>query len=212
MRRRPRGVAPRFRFGALACLAAGIALGLGIHGTGLTGHAAPPPPAAAADPAASASPYPSRGRAQARGSMAEEPTGAASGAASGPASPEAEAAEVVRLTNARRVRAGCRPLRVDARLGAAARAHSRDMATRGYFGHTSPGGVSPWRRMEKAGYHDGGAENIGRGYLTAAEAVAGWMSARTHRRNILDCRLRAVGVGVHHGPGGPWWTQDFGYS
>ena len=53
---------------------------------------------------------------------------------------------------------------------------------------------------------------IARGYLTAADAVRGWMAHRAHRANILNCRIVATGVGVKPGPGGPWWTQDFGYS
>nr|BFE86187.1 hypothetical protein GCM10020093_087880 [Planobispora longispora] len=66
--------------------------------------------------------------------------------------------------------------------------------------------------MENAGYSDGGAENIGRGAGSADEAMRTWMSNPGHRGNILNCALRAIGVGVVEGPGGPWWTQDFGYS
>ncbi|GAA3422869.1 hypothetical protein GCM10018953_00520 [Streptosporangium nondiastaticum] len=120
--------------------------------------------------------------------------------------------EVVRLTNAERRRAGCAPLRIDSRLVRSARAHSTEMATSGLFSHNSPDGASPWKRMEAVRYHDGGAENIGRGYFTAAETVRNWMANPGHRRNILDCRLAATGVGLAEGPDGPWWTQDFGYS
>ncbi|MET9337353.1 CAP domain-containing protein [Nonomuraea sp. NPDC003804] len=122
------------------------------------------------------------------------------------------AAQVVRLTNAERVRKGCAPLRVDRRLTSSARAHSVEMAESGRFAHDSPDGSSPWRRMERAGYRDGAAENIGRGYSSAEEAVRGWMGSPAHRRNLLHCGYRAVGVGVVSGPGGPWWTQDFGFS
>ncbi|MFD0655844.1 CAP domain-containing protein [Thermocatellispora tengchongensis] len=105
-----------------------------------------------------------------------------------------------------------RPLRVDARLVKSARTHSREMARSGVFSHNSPNGGSPWKRMERAGYSDGGAENIGRGYQSAEEAVRGWLSSPSHRQNILNCSLAATGVGFSDGPGGPWWTQDFGYS
>ncbi|WP_344856279.1 CAP domain-containing protein [Planomonospora alba] len=120
--------------------------------------------------------------------------------------------EVVRLTNVERRRAGCAPLRIDRRLVRSARAHSSEMALSDDFSHTSPDGTSPWERMEAAGYPDGGAENIGRGYTSAEEAVRGWMANPGHRRNILNCALTATGVGVVEGLGGPWWTQDFGYS
>ena len=119
---------------------------------------------------------------------------------------------VVRLVNRERRRVGCRPLRVDPRLVRAARRHSAEMAATNRLSHSSRNGASPWRRMERAGYHHGAAENIARGYLTAEEAVRGWMAHPDHRANILNCRIVATGVGVKPGPGGPWWTQDFGYS
>lgn len=84
------------------------------------------------------------------------------------------------------------------------------MARTGRLSHNSPDGASPWERMERAGYRWGSAENIGAGYVTAEEAMDGWMASRDHRTNILDCDLKAIGVGVASGPGGPWWTQDFG--
>jgi uncharacterized protein YkwD len=122
------------------------------------------------------------------------------------------AARVVTLTNAARAKKGCDPLRVDGRLTRSARVHALEMARSGRFGHESPDGSSPWERMERAGYQSGAAENIGRGYSGPEEAVKGWLANPSHRQNILNCRIRAIGVGVAAGPGGPWWTQDFGYS
>ena len=121
-------------------------------------------------------------------------------------------AEVVRLVNAERRKHGCRPLRVDPRLVESARAHSDEMASSKLFRHSSPGGASPWERMGAAGYSDGGAETIARGYQTAEAVVRGWMAGRSDRSTLLDCRLVATGVGVSTGEGGPWWTEDFGYS
>ncbi|MCP2362202.1 uncharacterized protein YkwD [Nonomuraea thailandensis] len=120
------------------------------------------------------------------------------------------ASRVVSLTNSARARRGCGPLRVEISLTRSARAHSLEMARTGQLSHNSPDGASPWDRMERAGYRWGAAENIGAGYDTAEEAVNGWMASRDHRKNILDCGLKAIGVGVASGPGGPWWTQDFG--
>ncbi|MEV0824633.1 CAP domain-containing protein [Nonomuraea rubra] len=120
------------------------------------------------------------------------------------------ASRVVSLTNSARARRGCGPLRVDTSLTRSARAHSLEMARTGRLSHNSPDGASPWERMERAGYRWGSAENIGAGYVTAEEAMDGWMASRDHRTNILDCDLKAIGVGVASGPGGPWWTQDFG--
>lgn len=120
--------------------------------------------------------------------------------------------EAVRLTNVQRAQHGCTALRVDTRLRTAARLHSADMRDRNYFDHNSQDGRSPWDRIKAAGYTTPGAENIAKGYPTAAAVIQGWMNSPGHRENILNCKLKAVGIGVAYGSGGPWWTQDFGYQ
>lgn len=122
-------------------------------------------------------------------------------------------ATALRLVNAERTKAGCEPLEVNALLHRAADGHSTDMAQRGYFSHTAPDGESPWERVKGAGYAKPASENIARGYDSAAAVVEAWMDSPAHRRNILDCGSRAVGIGVHIGEqGGPYWTQVFGYK
>jgi uncharacterized protein YkwD len=118
----------------------------------------------------------------------------------------------VSLTNAQRAQHGCSALHVDVHLRAAARGHSKDMRVRHYFEHNSPDGATPWDRIKAAGYTQSGtqAENIAMGYPTAQAVVTGWMNSPGHRANILNCSLKAVGIGVEYGQGGPWWTQDFG--
>ncbi|MBO2466050.1 CAP domain-containing protein [Actinomadura violacea] len=138
-----------------------------------------------------------------------EPPAGGSTAAPGPSG---AASAVVALTNAERAKAGCKPLRVDQRLATAARRHSTDMAAHGYFDHDSLNGDSPWTRMLDAGYPSPGAENIAKGYATAAAVVGGWMDSPGHRANLLNCGLRAIGVGMAAGPDGPLWTQDFGWT
>ena len=118
--------------------------------------------------------------------------------------------EVVDLTNAERAKQGCAALRTDERLRTAARRHSVDMDQRDYFSHESPDGTTPWDRMRAAGYDAPAAENIARGYPSPEAVVEGWMNSDGHRANILNCDLKAIGVGVQLGDGGPWWTQDFG--
>ena len=85
--------------------------------------------------------------------------------------------EVVRLTNDARADAGCGPLRTDSRLREAARAHSVDMAARGYFDHSSPDGKSAWDRMGAVGYTAPAGENIARGYESAEAVVQGWLDS-----------------------------------
>jgi uncharacterized protein YkwD len=131
---------------------------------------------------------------------------------SGPTSQEAAYEnEVVQYTNAARREAGCGPVRVDDELRTAARRHSYDMAANHYFSHTGRNGSSPWDRMRSAGYNSPAAENIAKGQSDARRVMAAWLMSEGHRNNILNCQIRAIGVGVRLGGDGPYWTQDFGY-
>jgi len=130
-----------------------------------------------------------------------------------PAGLAAMETQVLDLTNAERAKAGCGALRFDTHLRAAARAHSTDMAVHNYFSHTGRDGSDPGDRIAAAGFNirRGWAENIAAGYPTAKAVMTGWMNSSGHRANILNCRLRALGVGVARSSGGRlYWTQDFG--
>jgi uncharacterized protein YkwD len=120
-------------------------------------------------------------------------------------------AEVLKLVNEERAKAGCSPVAANSALAELARDFSEDMAARDFFDHTDPSGATPWDRAEKAGITDLGGENIARGQADAAAVMEAWMNSPGHRANILNCEFTTLGVGVHFGPGGPWWTQDFGY-
>jgi len=106
------------------------------------------------------------------------------------------------------------PLRWNEKLAAAARAHSRNMADKGYFDHTDPDGTTfstriiatgiPWQWM---------AENIA-SFRTVTSAEAGFMSEPpfklNHRANILSVQATDIGIGVAQGPNGNLLiTQDF---
>ncbi|MET9447626.1 CAP domain-containing protein [Streptomyces cinerochromogenes] len=120
-------------------------------------------------------------------------------------------AEVLNLVNEERTKAGVSPLAANSSLTKLAESFSDDMAARGFFDHTDPDGKSPWDRAAAAGVTDLGGENIARGQADAAAVVQAWMSSPGHRANILNPDFKTLGVGVHFAPGGPWWTQDFGY-
>jgi uncharacterized protein YkwD len=166
------------------------------------------PPLKPMHPPKSTSAKPSSGSSSGPGGTSSS-GGAPSGGTGGSSGTETA---VVSLTNAERAKHGCKALRIDQRLVVAARKHSADMAANGYFDHTSRNGDSPWKRMEDAGYDSPGAENIAKGYPTASAVVEGWMNSPGHRANILNCGLRAIGVGRASGAGGPLWTQDFGWK
>ena len=109
------------------------------------------------------------------------------------------ARDVLNLVNQQRRAHGCHPLAVNAAISKAALEHSRDMGIHGYFAHDTPAGVTPWTRMEQAGYREPAAENIAVGYRTPQEAVDGWMGSAAHRENILDCSYKSTGVGYYDG-------------
>ncbi|HUR84449.1 MAG TPA: CAP domain-containing protein [Solirubrobacteraceae bacterium] len=103
---------------------------------------------------------------------------------------------------------GLAPFRRDARLDAAARLHSEDMAGRDYFAHDTPEGLTPQDRAGAQGYTDGVGENIAAGYRNARAVVLGWMASAGHCRNILG-QARDIGVGTAATPRANY-TQDFG--
>ncbi|MFI5684926.1 CAP domain-containing protein [Streptomyces sp. NPDC051636] len=133
---------------------------------------------------------------------------------SAPVTVSAEAAaeaEILKLVNEERAKVGCSALSANSSLTKLAKSFSADMAARDFFDHTDPSGATPWDRAAKAGIRNLGGENIARGQADAAAVMEAWMNSPGHRANILNCDFKTLGVGVHYGSGGPWWTQDFGY-
>jgi uncharacterized protein YkwD len=120
--------------------------------------------------------------------------------------------QVLTLTNAQRAAAGCPALIWNGTLASVARAHSQDMAAKGYFDHNSQNGTTPAQRLTAAGYpYRQMAENIAAGQSTPDNVMTSWMGSAGHKANILNCSLKEIGVGfATGGPYGTYWTQDFG--
>ncbi|MFY1675735.1 CAP domain-containing protein [Streptomyces sp. WMMC905] len=122
-------------------------------------------------------------------------------------------AQVLALVNQERASAGCSPVTANAQLTRAADDYSDVMAASGVMSHTGPDGSTMAERVEAAGYQwSTVGENIARGQADAAAVMDSWMNSPGHRANILNCSFKELGVGVHFGDGGPWWTQNFGTS
>ncbi|MGW7465088.1 CAP domain-containing protein [Streptomyces xantholiticus] len=120
-------------------------------------------------------------------------------------------AQVLALVNKERASAGCSPVTANAELTRAADDYSDVMARSGVMSHTGPDGSTMTTRVEAAGYEWSTlGENIARGQADAASVMQSWMNSPGHRANILNCSFKELGVGVHFGDGGPWWTQNFG--
>ncbi|WP_393061098.1 CAP domain-containing protein [Streptomyces sp. LN549] len=128
-----------------------------------------------------------------------------------PAADTSAQAAVLALVNQERAKVGCSAVTASSSLASLAQNFSDDMASRGFFDHTDPDGQSPWDRAAAAGVSGLGGENIARGQADAEAVMEAWMNSDGHRANILNCDYKTLGVGVHFGSGGPWWTQDFGF-
>ena len=120
------------------------------------------------------------------------------------------ALSVLDLVNTERGNAGAAPVAWDEVASQVAYAHAADMDVRNFFAHDNPDGLSPVARLAAAGISGRGwGENIAQGQPDPTSVMADWMSSPGHRANILNPAYSSLGVGVHIGPGGPWWVQDF---
>lgn len=119
------------------------------------------------------------------------------GAAPAGATTTREARLVQRINHAR-AQHGLPALRLDAQLSAAARSHATSMAAQRLLFHTAAFPCC-WDAM---------AENVATGF-TVRGVHRSLMASALHRHNILDRRMRQVGVGVIVSGGRLWVTQVF---
>jgi uncharacterized protein YkwD len=120
-----------------------------------------------------------------------------------------DARALFRDLNAARAAAGLAPLDLPPRLCAIARAHASDMVTRRYFGHDSPDGLSPFARMDRAGWRYGYAgENLA---LDVDERAASRTLYRSngHRDNMLEPHYAHVGIAAIETGQGEIFVEDF---
>ena len=107
--------------------------------------------------------------------------------------------DMLDLVNNERTGRGLEPLEFDPELRAVARVHSADMFARGYFGHVTPEGITPFDRLREA--------NVS--FLIAGENLAlapslsiahgGLMASPAHRENILRSQFTRMGIGIMDG-------------
>lgn len=89
---------------------------------------------------------------------------------------------------------------LDPQLQAEAEAQARAMAKADRMSHDVRGALM--QRLDRAGYrHAAAVENISAGYVTLAEAFSGWRDSPPHNRNMLDPRMRRMGIATAFAPG-----------
>ncbi|MFQ5875004.1 MAG: CAP domain-containing protein, partial [Dehalococcoidia bacterium] len=90
-------------------------------------------------------------------------------------------------------------------LAEVARAHSKDMADRGYFDHNSPEGLGPQDRVERAGLDDFlCGENLfmvedakeDSTEFISGESFTGWLNSPGHYENMIKSGFDTGGVGI----------------
>ena len=127
-------------------------------------------------------------------------------------SDEGLASAVIAEVNELRADAGATPLTASSRLGRSSAAHALEMATAGYFGHTSKDGTSFTERIRQY-YPRTGAKRryrVGetllwsaRPVLTAEMVISQWLASASHRTTLLTRHFREIGVAVYHVPRAP---------
>lgn len=80
-------------------------------------------------------------------------------------------------------------------LARAAQLKADDMASKSYFAHTSPEGITPWHWFTQAGYYFTFAgENLAVNYTESVDVDQAWMDSPTHRANILNGNFTEIGI------------------
>lgn len=116
----------------------------------------------------------------------------------------ADAWEVLRLTNKQRMAQGLQPLSTFSTLQQAANIRTEEVKT--LFSHDRPNGTDCFTVLPEVGLSVSAAgENIAQGYQTPAAAMDGWMNSPGHRANILSGEFAHAGMGASQGS----WVQLF---
>ncbi len=133
---------------------------------------------------------------------------------------------VVREINSVRREHGVAPLRLSVTLSAAARQHTREMGSVGYFAHESVDRSAFSKRLERWYPSRGCDWWVGENLLyqspdvSPSEVVRMWMESPGHRSNLLSPSWREVGIAAVHFDLAPGTygdqsvtivTADFGY-
>ncbi len=107
---------------------------------------------------------------------------------------------LVQQTNQQRIANGLQPLTVNQNLVQSANLKGSDMATYGYFAHTSPQGKNPWYFVSAAGYkYVSAGENLAVDFTDTSAVMTAWMNSPTHRANIMAPQFTEIGIAVVQG-------------
>ena len=105
------------------------------------------------------------------------------------------------LINAYRKEKGLKPLKLNAALTEAAKAHSRDLAKWDRISHYGSDGSNPWDRVKRTGFKARlAAENVGTGQVDFQEVMRGWKESPGHNKNLLLSDATHMGIALVQDP------------
>ena len=88
------------------------------------------------------------------------------------------------------------------------------MATRNYFSHTTPEGITFAQRLSAEGYSFFAAgENIAGGQGSVGDVMTSWLASEGHCRNIMQPVFNEVAVACVAQAGsayGSYWSMELG--
>jgi uncharacterized protein YkwD len=120
--------------------------------------------------------------------------------------------QLLELANQSRREAGAPPLRMDATLSNAARAHARLMVERQQLSHQFDGEPRLMPRLLETGLHlDRVGENVAFN-ASAEKAFEAIMQSPLHRRNLLDPTYNSAGFAAFWSNGRLYVVQDFAHK
>jgi hypothetical protein len=104
------------------------------------------------------------------------------------------------LTNQQRETQSLATLTVSPLLTQAAQMKAEDMATKGYFAHTSPDGKTPWYWLEQVGYqYQYAGENLAINFTDSKDVVNAWIASPEHEANLVKENYTQIGTAVANG-------------
>jgi len=105
------------------------------------------------------------------------------------------------LINQYRHDKGLKPLKLNAELSEAAKAHSRDLAKWDRISHYGSDGSNPWDRVKRTGFKARlAAENVGTGQVDFQEVMRGWKESPGHNKNLLLSDATHMGIALVQDP------------
>ena len=109
-------------------------------------------------------------------------------------------AVLANLTNEERQSQKLPSLTTNPVLVKAATMKAEDMASKGYFAHTSPEGKTPWYWLDQVGYeYQYAGENLAINFTDSKDVTDAWMNSPTHKANIIKDKYTEVGTGIASG-------------